>query len=96
MTVIGLMAAPKIQLKSRGHGPEPMPPFKQWTNLRAHGIKYHLTTNQKYVRKYMHPEAREMVMKQTNSLYPAPPKILEVVKKDLWPSMKLSLTFVSS
>lgn len=42
------------------------------------GIKYHLTTNQKYVRNYVFNQARKMVMKQTNGLYPAPLKIMEV------------------
>lgn len=42
------------------------------------GIKYHLTTNQKYMRNYVFNQARKMVMKQTNGLYPAPLKIMEV------------------
>ena len=42
------------------------------------GIKYHLTTNQKYVRNYVFNQAKKMVMKQTNGLYPAPLKIMEV------------------
>lgn len=47
-----------------------------WTNLK--GVKYNLTNNQKYVRNYVLGQAKKMVMKQTNGLYPAPLKILEV------------------
>lgn len=47
-----------------------------WTNLK--GIKYNLTNNQAYVRNYVLGQARKMVMKQTNGLYPAPLKILQV------------------
>ena len=50
---------------------------RKWTNMA--GIKYHLTTNQKYVRNYVFEQARKMVMKQTNGLYPAPFKIMEVM-----------------
>ena len=53
----------------------------KWTNLR--GIKFHLTTHQKYVREYVLKQARGMVMKQTNGLYPAPLKIIEVMKKGI-------------
>lgn len=42
------------------------------------GLKYNLTNNQSYVRNYVLAQARKMVMKQTNGLYPAPLKILEV------------------
>ena len=47
----------------------------KWTNMA--GIKYNLTTNQKYVRNYVFDQARKMVIKQTNGLYPAPFKIME-------------------
>ena len=49
---------------------------RKWTNMA--GIKYNLTTKQKYVRNYVFEQARKMVMKQTNGLYPAPFKIMEV------------------
>lgn len=63
-------------------GSLPMPSREyKWSNTR--GIKYHLTTNQKYVRNYVFGQAHKMVMKQTNGLYPAPLKILEVVRKGL-------------
>jgi len=63
-------------------GKIPMPSREyKWTNMK--GIKYHLTTNQKYVRNYVFNQARKMVMKQTNGLYPAPLKIMEVVRKGL-------------
>ena len=42
------------------------------------GLKYHLTTNQRHVRNYVFNQAKKMVMKQTNGLYPAPLKIMEV------------------
>ena len=42
------------------------------------GLKYNLTNNQAYIRNYVLSQARKMVMKQTNGLYPAPLKILEV------------------
>ena len=48
----------------------------KWTNMK--GLKYNLTTNQAYVRNYVFSQARKMVMKQTNGLYPAPLKILQV------------------
>ena len=48
----------------------------KWTNMA--GIKYNLTTKQKYVRNYVFDQAKKMVMKQTNGLYPAPFKIMEV------------------
>eukprot|EP00731_Ephydatia_muelleri_P031720 Em0023g227a len=63
-----------------GAVPPPSREYK-WTNLR--GIKFHLTTNQKYVREYVLKQARGMVMKQTNGLYPAPLKILEVMQKGI-------------
>ena len=58
-------------------GSLPMPSReRKWTNMA--GLKYHLTTNQKYVRNYVFDQARKMVMKQTSGLYPAPFKIMEV------------------
>ena len=42
------------------------------------GITYNLTTNQKWVRNYVLKTAKGKVMKQTNGLYPAPLKIMEV------------------
>ena len=35
---------------------------RKWTNMA--GLKYQLTTNQKYVRNYVFEQARKMVMKQ--------------------------------
>lgn len=61
------LAAGSMALPSREH---------KWTNMR--GLKYNLTNNQAYVRNYVLSQARKMVMKQTNGLYPAPLKILEV------------------
>lgn len=49
---------------------------QKWTNMK--GIKYNLTNNQAYVRNYVFSQARKMVMKQTNGLYPAPLRIMEV------------------
>lgn len=54
---------------------------RKWTNMA--GIKYNLTTKQKYVRNYVFEQARKMVMKQTNGLYPAPFKIMEAIRKGL-------------
>ncbi len=53
----------------------------KWTNMK--GFQYNLTRNQGYVRNYVLGQARKMVMKQTGGLYPAPLKILEVVKKGI-------------
>ena len=59
-------------------GSLPMPSReRKWTNMA--GLKYNLTTKQKYVRNYVFDQARKMVMKQTNGLYPAPFKIMEVI-----------------
>ncbi len=49
---------------------------QKWTNMK--GLRYNLTTNQKHVRNYVFGQAKKMVMKQTNGLYPAPLKIMEV------------------
>jgi hypothetical protein len=49
---------------------------RKWTDVK--GLKYNLTTNQSYVRNYVLSQARKMVLKQTNGLYPAPLRILEV------------------
>lgn len=48
----------------------------KWTNMK--GLKYNLTNHQAYVRNYVLSQARKLVMKQTNGLYPAPLRILEV------------------
>ena len=69
MYVCRSLAAGSITLPSREH---------KWTNMK--GLKYNLTNNQAYVRNYVLAQARKMVMKQTNGLYPAPLKILEVGK----------------
>lgn len=61
------LAAGSMALPSRQH---------KWTNMK--GIQYNLANNQKYVRNYVLSQARKMVMKQTNGLYPAPLRILEV------------------
>lgn len=61
------LASGSMSLPSREH---------KWTNMK--GIKYNLTNNQAYVRNYVLSQARKMVMKQTNGLYPAPLKILQV------------------
>ncbi len=49
---------------------------QRWTNLK--GLQFNLTTNQKHVRNYVFGQAKKMVMKQTNGLYPAPLQIMEV------------------
>ena len=61
------LAHSKIRMPSREY---------KWTNMK--GLKYHLTTNQRHVRNYVFNQAKKMVMKQTNGLYPAPLKIMEV------------------
>ena len=48
----------------------------KWTTMK--GLKYNLTNNQQWVRNYVLKKARQMVMKQTSGLYPAPLKIMEV------------------
>ena len=42
------------------------------------GLMYNLTTNQNFVRNYVFNQATKKVLKQTNGLYPAPMKIMEV------------------
>ena len=64
------LASGSLKMPSREH---------KWTNMA--GLKYNLTTNQKYVRNYVFDQAKKMVMKQTNGLYPAPLKIMEVSEK---------------
>ncbi len=49
---------------------------QKWTNMK--GLRYNLTTNQKQIRNYVFGQTKKMVMKQTNGLYPAPLKIMEV------------------
>ena len=61
------LAARTMPMPSREH---------KWTNMK--GIKCNLTNNQSYVRNYVLGQAKKMVMKQTNGLYPAPLKIMEV------------------
>lgn len=61
------LAAKQIPMPSREH---------KWTNMK--GLKCNLTNNQSYIRNYVLSQAKKMVMKQTNGLYPAPLKILEV------------------
>ena len=43
------------------------------------GLTYNLTTHQKHVRNYVFKTAAAKVMKQTNGVYPAPFKIIEVL-----------------
>lgn len=63
-------------------GSLPMPSREyKWTNMK--GLQYHLTTNQKHVRNYVMRQARAMVMKQTNGLYPAPLMIMKVIREGL-------------
>ena len=66
------LASGEMQLPSREY---------KWTNMK--GITYHLTTNQKQVRNYVFSKARQQVMKMTGGLYPAPLKILDVVRTGL-------------
>lgn len=49
---------------------------QKWTNMK--GLRFNLTTHQRQVRNYVFEQAKKMVMKQTNGLYPAPLKIMEV------------------
>ena len=66
-----------MPFRSLASGSMPLPSREYtWTNFK--GMKYNLTNNQAYVRNYVLGQARKMVMKQTNGLYPAPLKILQV------------------
>ncbi len=51
----------------------------KWTNMK--GFQYNLVMKQRHVRNYVFGQARKTVMKLTNGLYPAPLKILDVVRK---------------
>ena len=64
-------------LRNLANGSMKLPSRTQpWTSMK--GITFNLTTNQKYVRNFVFKKALEKVMKQTNGVYPAPLKILEV------------------
>jgi enoyl-CoA hydratase/long-chain 3-hydroxyacyl-CoA dehydrogenase len=54
---------------------------RKWTNMK--GLQFNLTTHQRHVRNYVFGQARKKVMKMTNGLYPAPLKIMEVIRVGL-------------
>ena len=54
---------------------------KPWTNLK--GIMFNAITHTKYGRNFALEQGRKMVMKQTQGVYPAPLKILEVTRVGL-------------
>ena len=54
---------------------------KPWTNMK--GIMFNAITHTKYGRNFALEQARKMVMKETQGVYPAPLKILEVTRAGL-------------
>ena len=52
-----------------------------WTSMK--GIMFNAITHTKYGRNYALDQAKKMVMKQTQGLYPAPLKILDVTRAGL-------------
>lgn len=49
-----------------------------WWSMR--GLQHNLIVNNKYMRNYAFNQAKKAVMKQTAGLYPAPLKIMEVIR----------------
>ena len=54
---------------------------KPWTSIK--GMMFNLITHTKYGRNYALDQGRKMVMKQTQGVYPAPLKILDVTRVGL-------------
>lgn len=52
-----------------------------WTNLKD--LQYKITTETEFGRNFVVKKARETVMKKTGGLYPAPLRIIDVVKESL-------------
>ena len=95
---------PICRFRSLANGSMKLPSREyKWTTMK--GLKYNLTNNQQWVRNYVLKKARQMVMKQTSGLYPAPLKIMEVstlvhlyvasfLKRDTLPKNSVPFTLV--